>query len=85
MVICEHTLLLSNKEEMSRTKFFVSIKPKLFCMPKIYNSSDEVSKMGKSIGVKSKLMDFCYVKSPANHILSSSQYLLLTIHQNIVD
>lgn len=29
-------------------------------------------------------MDFCFLKSPANHILSTSQYLLLTVHQTVL-
>lgn len=53
-------------------------------MPKIFPSADELDPTsGLPIDVQSKLMDYCFVKSPANHILSTSQYLLLTIHQNV--
>jgi hypothetical protein len=62
----------------------VTVKPKVYCMPKIFPSADELDPTsGLPIDVQSKLMDYCFVKSPANHILSTSQYLLLTIHQNV--
>lgn len=85
MIICEHSMVLSDKDEQSRTKFVVSVKPKIYCIPKIFPSVDELNNKGQSLGVQSKLVDFCYVKSPANHILSTSQYLLVTVHKNILN
>lgn len=45
MIMCEHHMILSDKEDQpSRTaaKFVVSIKPKLYCVPKIYPSADQL-------------------------------------------
>ena len=43
LVICEHQHILSDKDDFGKTKFVVTVKPKILCMPKIFPSADELN------------------------------------------
>lgn len=65
LVLCDHSMILSEKKESAKTKFMVTVKPRIMCALKILPSADEFNAEGKDTGCRTKLMDFLFVKSPA--------------------
>lgn len=51
--------------------FLVTIKPRLLCLTNAFPEQSQIS----------KLLDFCFIQSPASKLLSTSDYLLVTLHQ----
>ena len=66
--LCHYSSITSRGNQ-----FTVAINPRILCTHSIFSQEEH----------QLKLMDYCYVKSAAPKILSTSEYLLLTIHKNI--
>ena len=65
IVLCDHSMILSENKESAKTKFMVTVKPRIMCVLKILPSADEFNIGGQDIGCRTKLMDYLFVKSPA--------------------
>lgn len=74
LTLCHQDSVLTRQpNELVDNKFAISIRPRTLCVPSIFP--------GAGADADGRILDHCLIKSPASQILSTSDSLLVTVHE----
>jgi hypothetical protein len=74
MTLCsQDSFETSNAKTNETSKFLVSVRPKILCVSDIFPGPE----------TSYRLLDTCFIESPASQLLSTSAFLLVTLHEEM--